>query len=214
MATVVYVAIVVVAVFVISGVVPRYRTTVARRRRAEAFEAKYSAYVEEREREYQSAHGCYGSELPHGQRAAELRAWLVASRNDMQRDAQAVGKGITYVAPPPMIGGPFRPHSYFADLFDEQSFTGHGTQFRQDELATTCHELRRQEALRKRAIFNPWAWTRLAFERIVRCPRYVLTLAGFDTKVTDSTGVRVVTALWSFVVGAATIASLIVAVAQ
>jgi len=39
----------------------------------------------------------------------------------MQRDAQSVGKGVAYVAPPPAIGGQYMTHSYFTDLFDEQS---------------------------------------------------------------------------------------------
>lgn len=205
-----YVAALLAAGFVVSGVVPRYRGTRDRRERVEAFERQYRAYIEAREQDHQNATYHHYGPPPESEESRRLRAWLVARRSEMQRDAESVGKGVIYVAPPPMLGGgSYKPHYYFSDLFDEQSFTGHSWQFRLDELATILHETERQLRHRRRDLFNPWAWLRLAFERVVGLPRYALRLAGFGTNVTDSTGVKIGTALWSFLVGAAGIGSFI-----
>jgi hypothetical protein len=205
----IYLAALLVASFVISGVVPRYLSVRRRLPRVEEFERQYRAYSGARDQDYENTSYHYGPPA-HDEKSSELRSWLVARRNEMQRDAQEVGKGIVYVAPPPMIGGPFRPHSYFSDLFDEQSFTDHGPQYRLDELATIIHDTRNQARRWKRDVFNPWAWVRLAFERIVRFPYYVLRRSGFSDKAVASTGARIVTAVWSVLVGAATIAGFVV----
>ncbi len=60
------------------------------------------------------------------------------------------------------------------------------------------------ERLSRRDLFNPWAWVRLSFERVVGFPSYILGVAGFGPDVTNSTRVRVG--------GLATVASAIVAV--
>ena len=73
------------------------------------------------------------------------------------------------------------------------------------------HETGEQEAQRKRDLYNPWAWARLAFERLVGFPRYVLRHAGFSPGVTDSTAVRLVSVLWSLLVGAAGIGGFVLA---
>ena len=128
----------------------------------------------------------------------------------MQRDARSVGKGVAYVAPPPAIGGgQYLAHPYFTDLFDEQSFTDHGSSFRLDELATIRYEIERQEDLRRRDLLNPWAWLRLSFERVAAFPRYVLRRSGFRTAA-DSNGARIVTVAWSFLVGVSTIGAFVV----
>lgn len=130
----------------------------------------------------------------------------------MQRDAMAMGHGVMYIAPPPMLGGgAYQPHQFFADLFDEQTNSVGNARVRLDDLATIVHETRGQAEQRRRDLLNPWAWLRLAFERVVRFPRYVLRHAGFSKKVTDSTGARIVAVAWSLLVGAATIGGFVLA---
>lgn len=209
-----YVLAVLAAIFIVSGVVPRYREVAARVDRVRMFSSKYAAYVEARDADYQTGGYGYGSPA-HGEESSALRAWLVGRRNDMQRDAESVGKGVIYVAPPPAIGGGrYLPHYYFSDLFDEQSYADHDAQFRQDELATTEHELDRLRDIRRRDLYNPWSWIRLAFERLIGLPRYMLRRAGFGTAVTDSTGAKIVSAVWSALVGIATIGAFVVGLIQ
>jgi hypothetical protein len=97
----------------------------------------------------------------------------------------------------------------FTDLLSEQTFADEmvGPQERLDTLTTVEYEVdaRRHTAVIR--IFNPGSWVRLAFERIARLPRYLLQTAGFSAKVTESGFARVVTAVWSFLVGGATIAT-------
>ena len=206
--------------FVISGVVPRYREAKGRRRRVEAFA-----------REYQSWVGAEGM-VPDGsdywpadddeiatidqaaKDATRLRAWLVARRDQMQRDAQSVGRGVMYVAPPPAIGGAYEPHRFFSDLFDAQTNAVGSTGYRVDELATIAHETTAQLETRRHDLFNPWSWTRLAFERIVGFPRYILRRAGFGDKTTNSTGARVISVVWSLLIGGATIGAFVVGLLQ
>lgn len=210
MIVVLYVLAVLVAALIVSGVWPRWREDKARFARVQEFERQYRAWVESREHDV-DVHGHYGYGPPRlSDETEELRAWLVARRNEMQRDAEMAGKGIVYVAPPPMIGGAYQPHAYFSDLFDEQSFTDHEAGFRLDELATIVHDTERQLERRKRHLLNPWAWLRGAFARLVGLPRYVLRLAGFGTNVTDSPGAKIGTAVWSFLVGAATIGAFVI----
>jgi hypothetical protein len=128
----------------------------------------------------------------------------------MQRDARSVGKGRMYVAPPPMAGGgPYIAHDYFTDLFGEQSDTDYPESLRLDDLATIRHEIAWITGLRKADLFKPWTWARLSFERIVRLPRNVLRLAGFR-KAADSTAAKVLTVVWSVLVGASTIGAFVV----
>jgi hypothetical protein len=178
------------------------------------FASRYAAYTQSRERDYQGSISPAGDEPPQGQESLVLRRWLAARRNEMQRDAQAVNKGVRYVAPPPAIGGGYRPHYYFLDLFDEQSFTGYGSDFRQDELSTIIHEVERLRLRSRHDLYNPWAWVRHAFERVVGFPRYVLRRAGFSKAVTGSTGAKVATVVWSGLVGGATIGGFIVGLLQ
>jgi hypothetical protein len=209
-----YVVAVLAVLFIVSGVLPQLRRIRTRLRRAEEFERRYRAWLDARERDNEGPTLHYGP-APEGSEASELHAWLAARRNEMQRDAQSVGKGVMYVAPPLMVGGgPYQRHAYFTDLFDEQTFTDHAPSFRLDELATVRHELARTEAAWRRAVINPWAWMRLSFERLIGFPSYVLRRAGFSEKVTNSTGARIVTVAWSLVVGFATIGAFVVGLIQ
>jgi len=129
----------------------------------------------------------------------------------MQRDANRVGLGTTYVAPPPAIGGgSYRPHQMFMDLLGQQSYSDNVTvQVRLDTLATVEHELDAQVNQTCRHLLNPAKWIQLAFERIAGLPRYLLKTAGFSDNVTNSGFARIVTVVWGFLVGAATIASFV-----
>lgn len=70
------------------------------------------------------------------------------------------------------------------------------------------------EARARRDLRNPWSWTRLAFERVIGFPRYVLRNAGFSQEVTGSTRVRIVTVVWSFLVGASGIGAFVLGIVQ
>jgi hypothetical protein len=61
-------------------------------------------------------------------------------------------------------------------------------------------------------LVNPARWVQRAFESVVGFPRYLLRIAGFSSQVTESGFARVVTVLWSLVVGAFTIGAFIVAI--
>lgn len=214
-----YVLAVLVVAFLASGVLPRYIATKARRIRVETFDKAYNEWADLHERDYVMSSSYYvdpvrderENEPVDERRMAELRAFLVARRTTMQRDAQAVGKGVMYIAPPPMIGGNYQPHSYFADLFDEQTNSVGSTSVRRDDLATIVHETRRQERRRRADLRNPWAWLRLTFERIVGLPAYVLRVAGFGASVTGSAPVKVsgvivaLATVGAFVVGVLTL---------
>jgi hypothetical protein len=178
------------ASFLVSGVLPSFRQERRRSKRVREFRAKYYAWVEGEE---------------------DNREWLLARQAEMQRDAHRVGLGTTYVAPPPAIGGgSYRPHQMFMDLLGQQSYSDNVTvQVRLDTLATVEHELGAQVDKARRDLLNPARWIRLAFERIARLPRYLLKTAGFSDNVTNSGFARAATVLWSFLVGAATIASFV-----
>jgi hypothetical protein len=213
-AALIYLAVFIVVCFVASGVVPRYLAVRRRRPRVEEFERQYLAYVEAREGDWERTYPHHGRP-PHGEESQKIRDWLAPRRDEMQRDARAVGRGVVHVAPPPAAGGgSYQPHAIFADLFDRQSFTGHSHQFRLDELASVAHETRRQESIWKRDLLNPWAWLRFAFERVVGFPRYVLLQAGFSAKATDTTAARLISVLWSALVGAAGIGGFVVALVK
>jgi hypothetical protein len=215
-----YILAVLVALFIVSGVVPRYRVWVARLARVEEFYRQYRAWVEADSSipDYETIRSVT---LPDdltvaadtaASLASELRPWLVARRNEMQRDAESVGKGVMHIAPPPMmISGGYVRHAFFLDLFDDQTNSIGSTRVRVDDLATIIHEVRRIRDLRRRSLFNPWAWVRLSFERVIAFPRYVLLHAGFR-KAADSTAARVVTVVWSFVVGVSTIGAFVVGI--
>ena len=187
----IYCAAVLIAVFFVSGVAPRYRRTVERLRRVELFAQNYIALLE-------------------GDR--NKRGWLAARADEMQADAQSVGRGVTYVAPPPMLGGgAYTPHQMFSDLFNRQSYTDNVTDaLRLEVIAGVQHQLQRRVEQRRRELRNPLAWLRIAFERLVRFPRYLLRQAGFSKRVTDSSLTRAVTVAWSLIVGAATIGAFVV----
>jgi hypothetical protein len=207
-----YIVGVLAVLFAVSGVLPRYRRWIKRADRVAEFEEQFVAYAELRERDLQAAPGYQRSS--ESDETLRLRAWLAARRNEMQRDAESVGKGAIYVAPPPMIGGgPYVRHVIFADLFDEQSYTDHPDSFRVDELATIRHEVDVSKAFRTGDLLNPWHWARLSFERVVKFPRYVLTLAGFH-KAADGRATRIVTVVWSIVVGGSTIGAFVVGLIQ
>jgi hypothetical protein len=215
-----YVAGVLTVAFVLSGVVSRYRTIRARRLRVEKFRDNYSEWVGHAE-QIIDGEDFIGAVIPRdasaaselaAQEAEKLRPWLVARRDEMQRDAQVLGHGVVTIQPPPMVGGPIRHHGVYADLFDEQSYAADvvGASFRKDDLATIIHEAHRCEDRTRRDLYNPLQWVRLAFERIVGFPRYALRVAGFGENVTESTGVRVASAIWSIAVGVATIGAFVV----
>lgn len=178
--------------FLLSSVTPRYIDVRHRRKRVEDFLARFSSYLE-------------------GDHSHE--DWLIARAAEMQRDALTVRLGVTYVAPPPILGGgAFQPHQMFADLFNRQSFADCVTPaYKLEVLRTTAHELRARERRCRHDLMSPWSWVRLSFERVVGFPRYVLVQAGFSKKVTDSSLVRAVTVVWSLVVGAAGIGSFVLA---
>jgi len=183
-----------VAAFVLSGVVPRFVRVRAKHQRVRDFQHRYHEFA------------VTG--------APEPRQWLIARRTEMQRDAESLGQGVTMVAPPPVVGGgSYMPHRMFYDLFSEQSFSEQiGPQFRLDVLATLEHELAKQEADAKQDLWNPGAWLKLAFERLLRLPRYILQQAGFSERVVNSTGARIVAVLWSIAVGGSTIGGFILLV--
>ncbi len=198
--------------FVLSGVVPRYREWDERLTRVREFESKYRTLT--------TAAGIRSGVQPAGSGASRhaldewevagdtlttVRPWLVARRNRMQADAESVGKGVWHVAPPPAIGGAFVPHQIFLDLFDEQSQSIGSEQVRLDDLATITHEVEWLRSHRKRDLFNPWAWLRWSFVNVLRFPAWVLRVAGFSESVTGSTGVRAVSVVWSLLVGGVTI---------
>jgi len=177
--------------FVASGVLPAWFDARARRGRVQEFERHYLAHeVGE------------GSEKP----------WLITRRLEMQRDVESLGRGTSMVAPPPAVGGYVQTHRYFAELFDETPFAlmSQPDDFLANELASVGHELTTREREAKRRLFNPWAWLRLSFERVAALPRYVLRQAGF-LEAADSTGARVLTVLWSALVGTATISGFVLA---
>jgi hypothetical protein len=213
-----YIVAVLVVTFVLSGVLPRYIEWRDRVRRVQEFKRQYRRWVDAVEK-FDGVSG-YGGPPPDllaalaesNKLADEIRPWLTARRNEMQRDAKAVGKGVMYVAPPPMIGGSYKPHAYFLDLFDAQTDSIGSRAYRLDDLVTIVHESEWQRDLRRRDLYNPAAWGRLAFERVVRFPAYVLKLVGFSEKTAGSSAVKVVSAVWSLLVGAATIAGFVVTV--
>lgn len=182
---------VLVLLFFASNVLFRYRSAHARLNRVRRFLGTYARFV--------AGH-------------SDERLWLAAHASEMQRDAQSVDQGVTYIAPPPMLGGgAYQPHPMFADLFNRQSSADNVTaQLRLEVLAAVQHELETLEGLYRLDLFNPLAWIRLLFERLARFPRYLLRTAGFSNRVTDSGFARVITAIWSLAVGAATIGAFIV----
>lgn len=177
--------------FVVSGVLPGWLQARARRERVQEFERHY---------------------LSHEAGDSSERAWLIARRLEMQRDAESLGRGATMIAPPPAVGGYVQAHCYFAELFDETPYAlmVQGDAFLANELASTNHELTTRERDAKWRLANPWAWLRLSFERVAGLPRYVLRQAGFKAAA-DSTGARIVTVLWSALVGIATIGAFVLA---
>jgi hypothetical protein len=202
-----------VATFALSGVVPCYRAIRARRERIEAFEANYRRWSD-LHGEMINAEEWIGAAVPDDiseasdramQEAAPLRGWLVARRDEMQGDAQAAGRGTVYTAPPPMIGGGYQPHYYFSDLFDAQTYAEHSSSFRVDELTTILHTTLQQERHARRALWSPWRWVQLSFERLLRFPAYVLRAAGFSESAANAPSTRAIGILWSFLVGVATI---------
>lgn len=213
---VVYILALAVVLFLFSGVLPRYRECVGRLPRVIEFERRYREYADADRNAHADRDIVYTAVTPEqeaaGRRAEELRPWLVARRNEMQRDAQSVGKGVMYVAPPPMIGGSYKPHSYFLDLFDEQTDSIGSSRVRLDDLVTIIHEVEWQRDLRRRDLYNPAAWTRLTFLRLVRSPAHALRAAGFSKDAAATTVVKVFGAIWSGLVGAAGIAGLVWAV--
>jgi hypothetical protein len=200
-----------VVVFVVSGVLPRYFESRARRQRVQKFGREYAAYGDLRDADYERK-GVQYDDPPFSSESKAARSWLIARRDEMQRDAAALGKGVIHLAPPAAEGGgPWRSHEYFADLFGEQTYAYIlPANYRADALTTLVYEAEAVEGGRRWALWNPWQWLRLSFERVVAFPRYVLTIAGFSPNVTDSSTVRVVTAIWSLLVGVAGIGSFVV----
>lgn len=181
--------------FLISGVVPRYVLTRRRLARTEEFLDNYNAYL--------------------GGDQAKTN-WLAARSLQMQHDAEAVGLGIAYIAPPPMIGGgPYQAHGMFADIFGHQSYADAvAPAFKVQTLLQVIQQLDDRWRARRNDLLNPLRWLQLAFERIVRFPRYLLKTAGFSSRVTESGFARVVTVIWSLVVGIATIGAFVLAIIQ
>lgn len=177
--------------FVVSAVLPRWLDARARRRRVTEFERRYLAHEAGDESE---------------------RPWLIARRTEMQRDAQKLGRGLITIAPPPAVGGHVTQHAYFGELFDETPYAlmVMRDDFLQNELATIGHELEGQTRRAKRNMLNPWAWLRLSFEQVVGLPRYIIKQAGFS-EAADSKAARIVTVLWSVLVGVAGIGSFVLA---
>jgi len=190
-----YLAAVLAAAFLVSGVVPTWLATKRRRKRVAAFADRYRRWVTGED--------------------DSAREWLIARRQEMQVDAMSVGRGVSVIAPPPAIGGHAVQHQMFLDLTSEQSFADMliSEQTRLDELATISHAPESREATQRRRLFNPFAWLRLAFERVVGIPRYVLRAAGFSKGVTDASITRAISVLWGIAVGAATIGGFAIALA-
>lgn len=178
--------------FVVSAVLPRWLDARARYERVTEFERRY---------------------LAHEAGDESQRPWLIARRAEMQRDAQKLGRGHMVIAPPPAVGGHVTQHAYFGELFDETPYAlmVQGDDFLKNELATIAHELEGQTRRAKRNMLNPWAWLRLSFEQVVGLPRYIIKRAGFSAAAADSKAARIVTVLWSVVVGIAGIGSFVLA---
>lgn len=220
MTIVLYVAGVLVVTFALSGVRPRHTEWRDRVRRVQEFERRYRRWVgavEKLDGEY--GHGGPPPEVfealdEASKIASEVRPWLTARRDEMQRDAAAVGRGVIYVAPPPMIGGSYKPHAYFLDLFDRQTDSIGSRSYRLDDLVTIIHEAEAQRDARRRDLYNPGAWVRRAFERLVGFPAYVLKLVGFSDETAGSSAVKAISALWSLGVGGVTIAGFVLTLAH
>lgn len=208
-----YIVVALVAVFFASGVLTRWLEWRARLCRVREFERRYRDWVEDAG-DVPDEWDLIGTVVTSEQTVAigtteKSRAWLVARRNEMQRDARSVGKGVMYVAPPPMIGGSFKPHPYFLDLFDEQTDSIGSTRVRLDDLVTIIHEVEAQVGYRRHDLFNPAAWLRLTFTRLVRFPAWVLRTAGFSEQTASNAAVKAMGAAWSLLVGAAGIAGFV-----
>lgn len=190
----IYLGALLVAAFLVSGVLPTWRATVRRRDRVSAFDTRYRRWV--------TGDGVEGD-----------REWLIARRQEMQRDAMSVGAGRTVIAPPPMIGGPAQEHQMFLDLESNQAYADMlvSPQTRIDELATISHALTTREREQRWRLVNPLAWLWIGFERIVALPRYLLRAAGFKRRVTEASLTRAVSVLWALVVGVATIGGFVLA---
>jgi hypothetical protein len=216
---VLYILGVAAVLFIVSGVLPRYRACAARRDRVQEFERQYRRYADAQEVSF-SAEEYFGYQSPDDADQAaldrasaevkEVRPWLLARRDQMQRDAQAVGRGVMWIAPPPMIGGGYTRQDIYQDLFDDSTNAINSASYRMDELVTIAHETSVRAEQAKRDLCNPWSWIRLAFARVVGFPRYVLRQAGFSGEVVDSTAARFVTVVWSFLVGGSGIGGFIV----
>jgi hypothetical protein len=114
-----------------------------------------------------------------------------------------------HIAPPPAAGGgPFRPQYIFSDLAGMTTF-GVESLERVDVLTQTEYQLGVQARHRFRDLFMPWRWIQLAFERLIRLPRYLLKTAGFPDSVSGSAAARGVGVVWSLIVGLATIGALV-----
>jgi hypothetical protein len=106
---------------------------------------------------------------------------------------------------------PRLPHQIFADLFGQQSYANAITSaVKREALAQVIHELTLQKKDRRADLWRPTRWLRLAFERLIGFPRYLLETAGFSPRVTESGFARVVTVLWSIALGLATIGGFVV----
>jgi hypothetical protein len=174
-AALLYLAVLVAVSFTVSGAVPRYREVVARRKRVGEFQRQYAAWVAAEGR-VPDDDEFIGMVLPDGlaedaddasKEVERLRPRLVARRTEMQRDAQAVGKGIMNVAPPPDVGGRYQAHAYFADLFSFQSYRPPGSPSRapaQSSSGRTCIPL----LLRHCSAGPPNAWPQVRHAAGVR----------------------------------------------
>jgi len=215
MIAVLYIGAVIVGVFLLSGVLPRFVEWRDRVNRVQEFQRQYRIWTDSVDD--LDNQGGYGWPSPEAlatidqrtKTANDVRSWLAARRNEMQRDAEAVGKGVMYVAPPPIMGGRYKPHAYFLDLFDAQTNSIGSRSYRLDDLVTIVHEAEWNRDMRRRDLYNPAVWIRLAFERLVRFPAYVLRTAGFSDDTAASSAVKVVSAAWSLLVGGATIAGFV-----
>lgn len=173
--------------FVLSGVVPAYLRARGRVFRTRRFTKRFRAWVEE------------------GREDSGDREWLIARGAEMQADAAKVGQGVVHIAPPLAAGGgPFRPQYIFSDLTGMTTF-GVGDAERLDALTRTEYQVGLQARHRFRDLFLPWRWIQLAFERLIRFPRYVLKAAGFSDAVSSSPAARGIGVIWSLLVGLATI---------
>lgn len=191
-----YLAAILVVAFALSGLLAQLSRDSKRIKLLREFRTRYTAYIDDDDP------------------SSESRTWLIERRQRAQAAAWSVGLGTMWVAPPPMLGGEFRRFQMFSDLFSDSSFTDSVTpEIRQDNLSEAIHLLEERHADTRRQLVNPLAWLTRTFRRVLKWPVEILKAAGFSSADASFAG-KLVSALWGFAVGIATIGGFVLALSQ